>query len=96
MGSHQKKSSPSSEDFKHMIIHVVAVKYLGDFRLHLEFDDGHEKDIDMWPLIENFGGVFEMVKEKEFFAKVAVDEELGTIVWPNGADFAPDVLYQAK
>jgi hypothetical protein len=95
MVARRKKLSPSNEAFKHMIIHVAEVKYLGDFRLHLKFDDGFEREIDLWPLIKDCSGLFEEIKEKKYFAKVRVDKQLGTIVWPNELDFAPDVLYQA-
>lgn len=48
----------------------------------------------MWPYIAKKSGVFEAIKDRDFFAKVTVDQEIGTIVWPNGVDYAPDVLYQ--
>jgi Protein of unknown function (DUF2442) len=38
--------------------------------------------------------MFKPLRDESFFALVAVDEDLGTIVWPNGADLAPDVLYK--
>ncbi len=38
-------------------------------------------------------GVFEPLRDPVFFAKVALDEELGTISWPNGADVAPETLH---
>ena len=39
------------------------------------------------------GGVFAPLESVDFFAKVTVDQEAGTLVWPNGVDFCPDVLY---
>jgi len=39
------------------------------------------------------GGVFDALQQVGSFAKVAVDSESGTLVWPNGVDFFPDVLY---
>ncbi|MFM7192421.1 MAG: DUF2442 domain-containing protein [Microcystaceae cyanobacterium] len=42
-----------------------------------------------------FTGVFEPLKNPEYFAQVKVNPELGTIQWPNGADLDPDVLYAA-
>jgi hypothetical protein len=39
------------------------------------------------------GGVFAPLEDVEFFKKVTVDPEIGTLVWPNGVDFCPDVLY---
>jgi hypothetical protein len=40
------------------------------------------------------GPVFEDARTPEGFAKVAVDRETGTVVWPGGADLAPDTLYE--
>ncbi|MBI3534952.1 MAG: DUF2442 domain-containing protein [Deltaproteobacteria bacterium] len=94
MANHLKKSTHLTESFHHMIIHIIHVKYCGEFCLHLKFNDGFEKDIDMWPLIKNQGGLLESLKDKVFFSKVTLDTESGTIMWPNGVDYAPDVLYQ--
>lgn len=38
--------------------------------------------------------MFEPLRDVEYFAKVSVDRELGTVVWPNGADLAPEVLHE--
>jgi hypothetical protein len=74
------------------IPNVVSVKQTGPYRLRLRFDDGAEGELDIkeWVRFEN---IFEPLKDPEFFAKVRVDEELGTIVWPNGADMDPWVLH---
>lgn len=86
--------NPSNRKLEHLIIHVTKLEYLGDYRLRLSFDDGVVKDVDLGPALKDMGGVFTQVKEKKFFKQVKVDSEAGTIVWPNGADWAPDVLYQ--
>ena len=96
MTKNRAKLSRSSDGFKHMIIHVTDVKYLGDYRLHLTFDDGVSRVVDLWPRLKNRKGVFEPLKDKAFFAKVTVDPEVGTIAWPNDVDWAPDVLYQME
>jgi hypothetical protein len=74
---------------------VRAVEYLGGYRLRLTFADGLVGDVD---LADRFAGpvgsMFEPLREIAFFAQVVVDAELGTIVWPNGADMAPDVLHE--
>jgi len=44
-------------------------------------------------VIERYSGVFAALMDDSFFRQVRVDHELGTIVWPNGADVCPDVLY---
>ena len=59
-------------------------------RLH-RFSDGSIREIDLEP--ESWGPVFEPLREPDEFRKVAVDHELGTIVWPTGADLDPDVLH---
>ena len=48
--------------------------------------------VDLAPHLR-FRGVFEPLREPAYFAQVCVDRELGTVVWPNGADLDPDVLY---
>ncbi len=75
-----------------MLKDIVKVKPLNDFHLHLEFEDGMKGEVDIRKLIK-FTGVFEPLKDEEFFAKVDVNSEWGTIFWPNGADLDPDVLY---
>jgi hypothetical protein len=52
------------------------------------------KEIDFQPWLEKKGfGVLEALRDKAYFAQVELDPVLGTIIWPNGADFCPDVLY---
>ena len=62
------------------------------YRVHLRFEDGVEGDLDLAGLI-SFRGVFAALKDESEFARLAVDPESGTIVWPSGADLDPDVLY---
>jgi len=74
---------------------IRAVEYLGDFRLRVSFADGSVGVVDFAErLAGTLGPVFEPLKSQAFFAQVMVDPELGTIVWPNGADVAPDALYE--
>lgn len=75
-----------------MLKDIVAVRPIGDFRLHLQFEDGVEGTIDIGSLI-SFQGVFEPLKDPDEFGRVYVNPELGSIEWPNGADLDPDVLY---
>jgi hypothetical protein len=58
----------------------------------VRFEDGTAGDIDLSYLAEN-GGVFEPLKDPEYFRRLRADEEAGTIVWPNDADIAPETLY---
>jgi hypothetical protein len=76
-----------------MLKDIVAAEALGGYRLHLRFEDGVEGVVDLAPHL-SFRGVFEPLRDTAYFAQVRVDAELGTVVWPNGADLDPDVLYE--
>lgn len=56
--------------------------------------DSQRRAVDIESLVQ-FDGVFEPLRDPVYFARVAVNDELGTIVWPNGADMCPDVLRQS-
>jgi hypothetical protein len=74
------------------LIRVAEVEPLDGFSLRLRFNDGSERVVDLEG--ELWGPVFEPLKaDPDLFRQVRVDEELGTIVWPNGADMDPDVLH---
>jgi hypothetical protein len=60
--------------------------------LRLEFADGLVGDVDVLERMR--GPVFAEARTPDGFAQVSLDPELGTIVWPSGADLAPDTLYQ--
>jgi hypothetical protein len=77
-----------------MLKDIVEVRALGAYRVHLCFEDGVEGELDLGKMIR-FKGVFAKLADEREFAKVRVDPELGTIVWPSGADLDPDVLYAA-
>ena len=71
---------------------IVDAKVLGEYRLHLRFEDGVEGVVDLAPHL-SFRGIFEPLRDLAYFAQIRVDPELGTVAWPNGADLDPDVLY---
>lgn len=71
---------------------VVGVRYLGGFALELTFSTGEEGVVDYSVQARAFKGMLEPLRDPVFFAQVALEPELGTIVWPNGVDFCPDVL----
>jgi len=75
-----------------MFLHIDEVEYLEGYRLRLQFNDGSTKDVDLEG--ELYGSVFEPLKDKTLFCKVQVNSETNTIEWPNGADFAPEFLYE--
>lgn len=73
------------------MIHVLEATVCGDRSLRLTFDDGSSKRVDLGPLLE--GPVFEPLHDPTYFALVRVDPECGTVIWPNGADLAPEALF---
>ena len=74
---------------------VASVEVLGGYELRLTFTDGTGRVIDVGPYLQ--GPVFDALKaDRSLFAAVRVDPELGTIVWPNGADICPDVLIHGR
>ncbi len=74
-----------------MILHVKDAKYLHDYVIWLKFNDGTKGEVDLKD--ELYGEVFEPLKEISRFKAFKVDTELETIVWDNGADFAPEFLH---
>lgn len=73
---------------------VRSVEHFGGYRLRVSFADGTVRVIDLESKLSGpVGPMFEPLKEIEFFALVTVDVELGTVVWPNGADLGPDALH---
>jgi hypothetical protein len=74
-----------------MILHVKEAKYLHDYMIWLRFNDGAEGEVNLKD--ELYGEVFEPLKDLEMFKLFRVDPVLETIVWENGADLAPEFLY---
>ena len=64
-----------------------------DFELEICFSDGTVAELDFRQRIVGRGGVFGPLEDVDFFRQVAVDQQAGTLVWPNGVDFCPEVLY---
>jgi len=75
-----------------MILHVVEANYEADYVIRLKFNDGAEGFVDLAD--ELYGEVFEPLKDVEKFRAFRLDPELNTIVWANGADLAPEFLYE--
>lgn len=73
------------------LVHPTEVKVVGDHRLWLRFEDGAEGELDFAG--RSWRGVFAPLSDPEFFNRVELDSELQTIVWPNGADIAPETLH---
>lgn len=74
-------------------VRVRAVQVLDGYRVRLEFTNDTRKDIDLAPYLH--GPIFEPIRnDMQMFRAVRVDHRAGTIVWDNGADIDPDVLYK--
>lgn len=74
-----------------MFLHVETVEYLDSYRLRLTFNNQAIADVDLAQ--ELYGEIFEPLKNIEYFKQVFLNPETNTIEWPNGADFAPEFLY---
>jgi hypothetical protein len=75
-----------------MLLHVTEARYLRDYIIWLRFNDGTEGEVDLSGELE--GEVFGPLKDIRKFKSFKVDPLLQTIVWENGADLAPEFLYE--
>lgn len=73
-----------------MVLRIMKVASCGGHLLRLTFNDGTQKTVDVGPLL--WGPIFEPLRDSTRFAEVKLDPICGTIVWPNGADLAPEAL----
>lgn len=74
-----------------MNYNVVEARYVSGFTIWMRFRDGREGEVDLTGALR--GPVFEPLHEVAFFKQFRVHPELRTLVWPNGADIAPEFLY---
>lgn len=75
----------------HAIHRVEAFEIVGPYTLTLRFEDGTQQRIDFRAALE--GELFGPLRDPQVFNAVVLDQEAGTVVWPNGADFDPATLY---
>ena len=73
------------------LIRVVAAEVVRPYVLTVTFNDGVRREVDLEA--ELWGEVFEPLRDPDFFARATVDPVIGTVVWPNEADFSPEFLY---
>jgi len=69
---------------------VVRAEQRGPFRICLTFNDGLERTLEFSECL--VGPIFEPLRDPEYFARFFI--EGGTLTWPNGADIAPETLYE--
>jgi Protein of unknown function (DUF2442) len=73
-----------------MLPRITAARYVAGFTVWLRFADGAEGTVDL--ASELTGPVFEPLRDRNQFAQVRLHPELKTLVWPSGADLAPEFL----
>lgn len=77
--------SSNSDD----VLEVVDVDYLGDYRLRLAFNNGETRIVDLDKHL--VGPVFGPLREHKMFVQFGLTH---TLEWVNGADLAPEFLYE--
>ncbi|MBI3097829.1 MAG: DUF2442 domain-containing protein [Planctomycetes bacterium] len=74
-----------------MIPRVIEARYARDYTLWIRFQDGTEGEVDLRDALT--GEVFRPLRSKAYFKRFALNREMHTLTWPNGADFAPEFLH---
>ncbi len=77
-----------------MIVRIREARVCGPHSLRLTFSDGTTKQVNVHSLLD--GPIFEPLQDPGYFASGTLDSVCGTVVWPNGADFAPEALYDLE
>jgi len=70
---------------------VTRIEYRSGYSFFLEFDDGVKAVVDFSDDVRR-GPVFAPLQDPAFFRQARI--EGGTIAWPNGADIAPETMYE--
>ena len=76
---------------QHLICRVCSLRIVDDYILSLTFDDETEQTIDFQPVLA--GELLGPLRDLALFNQVQIDQEVHTLVWPNGADFDPATLH---
>ena len=72
--------------------HVIDARYLGDYKVWLEFNDGRKGVVDLAD--ELYGDEMSLLRNRDRFAEFYLDYGLASIAWLDGQDFAPEFLYE--
>ena len=75
----------------HPIYRITSCEHIAPYSLHLRFDDGLTRTIDLESILE--GELYGPLRDPAVFAQVTLDPEIHTVVWPGGADFDPATLH---
>jgi hypothetical protein len=70
---------------------LIEASYAGGFSVRCRFSDGTEGDVDLSSELGE--GIFGALRDVEYFRQLVLNRDIHTITWPNGADFAPEFLY---
>ena len=73
-----------------MLPRITDARYLRDYIVWLQFSDGAEGDVDL--AAELHGPLFEPLRDLTLFSQLRLHPDIHTLVWPNGADLAPEFL----
>ncbi len=72
--------------------YVTDASYLGGYKLQIRFDNEEVRNVDLGNHLD--GPIFEPLKDLAYFKRFEVNHDIDTVVWPNGADFSPEFLYE--
>jgi hypothetical protein len=72
--------------------YLKTASYEGEYKIKIKFDSGEEFVVDLKSSLD--GEIFAALKDLERFSEFSVDPDLETLTWKNGADFAPEYLYE--
>ncbi len=74
---------------------VKKAKYLNDYKIQIEFTNKKTKIVDFKAALDNFiGPIFKPLKNIDYFKTFKISEGIATLEWDNGADIAPEFLYE--
>ncbi|OGU60677.1 MAG: hypothetical protein A2X64_08105 [Ignavibacteria bacterium GWF2_33_9] len=71
---------------------IISADYVESYKIHIIFNDGKSGIVDLEK--DLWGKVFEPLKDLSLFKDFKISDISNTIEWKNGADFAPEFLYQ--
>ena len=71
---------------------VISAKHIENYKIWIAFDDGKEGEIDLTQKLKNRGGVFQPLQDINYFKNFKIEND--TLSWENGADLAPESLYE--
>jgi hypothetical protein len=72
--------------------YVAEASYVDDYKLRIQFENNEVRLVDLKNHLD--GPIFEPLQNVNFFQRFEVNHDIDTVVWPNGADFSPDFLYE--